>query len=78
VDPSNGIDRFPENRRIREVRWRFDDGTTVEQRFSDNPSMQRTTVDATTSSVTIELSSRPGDPDHDYLPISEVSIVGTT
>jgi hypothetical protein len=78
VDPSNGVDRFPENRRIREVRWRFDDGTTVEQRFSDSPSMQRTAVDATTSSVTIELlSSRPGDPDHNYLPISEVSIVGT-
>jgi hypothetical protein len=79
VDPSNGIDRFPENRRVREVRWRFDDGTTVEQRFSDSPSMQWTAVDATTSSVTIELlSSRPGDPEHDYLPISEVSIVGTT
>jgi hypothetical protein len=79
VDPSNGIDRFPENRRVREVRWRFDDGTTVEQRFSDSPRMQWTAVDVTTSSVTIELlSSRPGDPDHDYLPISEVSIVGTT
>jgi hypothetical protein len=79
VDPSNRVDRFPENRRIRSVRWRFDDGTTVEQRFSDRPSMQRTAVDVTTSSVTIEfLSSRPGDSDHDYLPISEVSIVGTT
>ena len=60
-------------------RKRADMGTTVEQRFSDSPSMQWTAVDATTSSVTIELlSSRPGDPDHDYLPISEVSIVGTT
>jgi hypothetical protein len=79
VDPSNGVDRFPENRRVREVRWRFEDGTTIEQRFSDRPRMQWTAVDATTSSVTIELlSSRPGDPDHDYLPISEVSIVGTT
>jgi hypothetical protein len=29
--------------------------------------------------VTIEiLSSRPGTPDHDYLPISEVSLAGTS
>jgi hypothetical protein len=79
VDSSNGIDRFSQNRRVREVRWRFDDGTTVEQRFSDSPTLQRAAVDATTSSVTIEiLSSRPGDPDHNYLPISEVSLVGTS
>jgi hypothetical protein len=79
VDPSNGVDRFPENRRVREVRWRFDDGTTVDQRFADTPVMQETEVDTTTSSVTVEvLSSRPGTPGHDYLPISEVSLVGTT
>jgi hypothetical protein len=79
VDPSNGVDRFPENRRVREVRWRFDDGTTVDQRFADAPDLQETDVDTTTRSVTIEvLSSRPGTPDHDYLPISEVSLVGTT
>jgi hypothetical protein len=79
VDPSSGVNRFPENRRIRTVRWHFDDGTTVDQRFSDSPSMQRTAVDASTGSVTIEiLSSRPGDPDHDYVPISEVSLVGTS
>jgi hypothetical protein len=79
VDPSNGVDRFPENRRVREVRWRFDGGTTVDQRFGDTPTMQDTAVDTTTSSVTIEiLSTRPGTPDHDYVPISEVSLVGTT
>jgi hypothetical protein len=79
VDPSNRVDRFPENRRVREVRWRFDDGTTVDQRFADTPEMQETEVDTTTRSVTIEvLASRPGTPDHDDLPISEVSLVGTT
>jgi hypothetical protein len=79
VDPSNGVDRFPENRRVREVRWRFDDGTTFDQRFGDSPTMQDTAVDTTTSSVTIEiLSTRPGTPDHDYVPISEVSLVGNT
>jgi hypothetical protein len=79
VDPTSGDNRFPENRRVREVRWHFDDGTTVDQRFDDNPAMQETAVDTTTSSVTIELlSTRPGTPDHDYVPISEVSLVGTS
>jgi hypothetical protein len=79
VDPSNGADRFPENRRVREVRWRFDDGTIVDQRFADSRDLQETEVDTTTRSVTIEiLSTRPGTPDHDYLPISEVSLVGTS
>ena len=79
VDPSNGVDRFPENRRVREVRWRFDGGITVDQRFGDSPTMQDIAVDTTTSSVTIKiLSTRPGAPDHDYVPISEVSLVGTT
>jgi hypothetical protein len=79
VDPTSGVNRFPENRRVREVRWHFDDGTTVDQRFDDNPTMQAATVDTTTSSVTIELlSTRPGTPDHDYVPISEVSLVGTS
>lgn len=77
VDPKSGVDRFPQNRRISEVRWHFDDGTTVDQRFADKPSMQRTAVDVTTSSVTIEIvTTRPGDPHHDYVPISEVSLVG--
>jgi hypothetical protein len=77
VDPSSGADRFPENRRVREVRWRFDDGTTVDQRFADSRDLQETEVDTTTRSVTIEiLSTRPGTPDHDYLAISEVSLVG--
>jgi hypothetical protein len=40
--------------------------------------MQETAVEVTTRSVTIELlGTRPGTPDHDYVPISEVSLVGT-
>ena len=37
---ATGKDRFGENRRIREVRWHFDDGTAVAQRFQDQPTMQ--------------------------------------
>jgi hypothetical protein len=78
VDPSSGADRFRQERRIKEARWRFDDGEVVTQRLADRPDMQRTGVDVTTTTVTIEVTTtRPGDPDHDYTPISEVSLVGT-
>jgi Zn-dependent protease with chaperone function len=78
TDPATGRHRFGENRRIREVRWHFDDGTVVAQRFQDRPSMQHLAVDVTASSVTIEIvGTVPGDPDHDYTAISDVSIIGT-
>jgi hypothetical protein len=77
ADPANGVNRFPENRRVEAVRWHFDDGTIVDQRFDDDPSMQQEPVDVTTGSVTLEiLSTRSGDPDHNYTPISEVSLIG--
>jgi hypothetical protein len=79
IDPANGVDRFPQERRIAEVRWQFDDGTFVDQHFADSPTMQRTAVDVTTGSVTIRiLATRPGDPDYYYTPISEVSLLGTS
>jgi hypothetical protein len=50
----------------------------VTQRLADRPDMQRTAVDVTTTTVTIEVTTtRPGNPDYDYTPISEVSLVGT-
>jgi hypothetical protein len=77
LDPANGVDRFHQERRITEVRWRFDDGSTVEQRFDDQPALQHTAVDVTTTSVTVEIvATRPGNPDYDYTPVSEVSLVG--
>jgi Zn-dependent protease with chaperone function len=78
LDPTTGKDRFPENRRIREALWRFSDGTVLQQRFQDQPTMQRGTVDVIASWITIEIvSTVPGDPDHDYTAISEISLVGT-
>ena len=39
-----GVDWYPNNRRILSVTWGFDDGTTVEQTFSERPVMQRLKV----------------------------------
>jgi hypothetical protein len=39
--------------------------------------MQRTRVDVTTTTVTVEfITTRPGDSDYDYTPVSEVSLIG--
>jgi hypothetical protein len=79
TDPASGKDRFRENRRIRAVRWHFSDGTVIGQRFQDRPTMQRTTVKVTASWVLVEIvTTLPGDPDHDYTAISEISLAGTT
>jgi hypothetical protein len=76
-DPASRTDRFPLNRRIEEVRWRFDDGTVVTQQFQDTPRLQTMTVDATAASVSIEIvATIPGHPDYDYTAISDVTIIG--
>ena len=79
ADPASGRDRFRENRRVREVRWHFSDGTVAGQRFQDQPTMQRAAVDVVASWVVIEIvATVPGDADHDYTPISDVSIVAAS
>jgi len=55
IDPLTGVDRWPQNHRVRRVQWTFSDGTTVEQELADSPEMQSIEVDVTTTSVTIEI-----------------------
>ena len=80
VDPVTGDDRFTQERRITEVRWTFDDETSVTQEFADEPEMQRTTVDVDTTTVVIEIvaAGPPDDPDFDYTAISDVSLLGVS
>ncbi|MGH8839160.1 MAG: discoidin domain-containing protein [Jiangellaceae bacterium] len=40
TDAADGTDRYAENRRITAVRWRFDDGTTVEQELDPDPTLR--------------------------------------
>jgi uncharacterized RDD family membrane protein YckC len=79
VDPIDGVNRFRQNRRVKEVRWQFSNGSVVNQHFIDKPTLQRRRVDTITDVVTIEiLASRPGDPHYNNTPISEVSLVGVS
>ena len=60
---------------------RIDDGTTVEQTFSEQPAMQRLTVppvETSTISITITSVTPPGSGNlgRDYTAISEVAVIG--
>ncbi len=78
TDPATGTNRFYQENRILEVRWRFDGGRSVSQRFRDVPVMQRTATNVVARSVTIQIvATRRGDPHYNYTPISDVQLLGT-
>jgi len=49
------VDWYHGNRRIEQVEWVFDDGTTVPQTLGDTEAVQSVDVDVTTTTVTIRL-----------------------
>ena len=59
TDPADGTDRYAENRRLTMVRWRFDDGTTIEQELDPDPAnrdLQTTRMPPTaTSRLVMEI-----------------------
>ena len=81
VDPSNGIDRFRQERRIVRVTWVFPSGFTHVQAFDPtDASMQSARFEApqAADSVTLHIdeTSAPGDPNFDYTAISELLVLG--
>lgn len=84
IDPTDGTDRFAQNRRIAAVRYTFDDNTTVEQSLrtgTGDRSLQTVAVPGVTSSgVTITIvRSVPGNavggaPASDRVAISELRV----
>jgi LysM repeat protein len=79
VDPLTGVDRFPQNHRVRQVRWTFDNATTVTQDLADARTMQTQAVDITATSVTMEiLATYPpgGEAPRDMVPVAEVQFIG--
>lgn len=74
----NRTDRFPQNFRVSQVRWVFDDGTSEVQSLDvSNRSMQLTSVDATTQQIRMEiLATVPGTESDVDTPISDIQIVG--
>lgn len=78
VDPLTGVDRFPQNHRVRRVTWTFSDGSTVTQDLDDSRQLQTIPVDATTTSVTLTIvSTYPpgGEAPRQMVPIAEVQLI---
>jgi hypothetical protein len=76
-----GVDWYPNNRRIVAVTWGFDDGSSIEQTFAEQPDMQQLKVPPVeTATVTITITAvtppGPGSLGRDYTAISEVSVRG--
>jgi hypothetical protein len=78
VDPTDGSDRFWQNRRVLAVRYHFDDGTNVDASFTQSPILQPTAVQVTTRSVTVEITKTTPSQDRDYTAISELAFEGAT
>ena len=68
---------FPFNRRIIEVRYDYDDGSSTVQRFTDNPAMQTLSADVVTTQVAVTIleTVRPPGADNDTI-ISDVLFKG--
>lgn len=77
TDQCTGIDRFVQMRRVKKVRWSFDDGTTVEQTFTDERSSQSIPVQAVSTHIKIEIVATSTARELDYTAISDVRIAGT-
>jgi hypothetical protein len=74
------VDWYPRNRRILEVEWVFDDGTTLAQELDDDPDLQTIAVDdvqTTTIQLRIIEVSRPGPQGRNSTAVSDILIHGS-
>jgi hypothetical protein len=77
TDPTDGSNRFYENRRVTSVVWRFDDGTEVPQSLTQDAEVQGQDVPATTTRyVEVEITGVTAPGIRDFTPISEIDVVG--
>jgi hypothetical protein len=75
-------DWYPRNRRISEVSWTFDDGTSLTQDLAETTAMQVLELpDVTTSTVQLTIlgvtEPAPGAEGRDFTAISDVALVGS-
>jgi hypothetical protein len=77
TDQCTGIDRYVQMRRIKKVRWSFDDNTSVEQTFTDERSSQAMAVTAVSTHIFLEILETTTQRELDYTAISDIRIAGT-
>jgi hypothetical protein len=78
TDPTNGNDRYAQNRRVATARWTFDGGAYVEQELSTDPGTRAPQAmripPVLTSTVTVEVVDTTDAYERDATPVSEVSL----
>lgn len=77
----SGVDWYPNNRRIMSAQWGFDDGSTLDQIFTEGKRLQRAKVPGVvTSTLTLTITSvtppGTGELGRDYTAISELAVIG--
>lgn len=80
IDPADGTDRYPENRRVTRVQWSFDDGSSVVQDVDGSPALHEFQTMSiplrTTSTVTMTILSTTAPGSRDFSAISEAGVYG--
>lgn len=76
TDRVDETDRWRQNRRPSRVRWRFDDGTSVEQVFRGDRAAQVQPVDVTTRTVEVEILESSAPAERNFTAISEMVFTG--
>jgi hypothetical protein len=76
VDPCDDTDRFVQNRRVLQVTWIFDDGTTVTQDLREAPEMQPVGVTATSTTIRLRIDAVTQPGGKDYTAMSEIGVRG--
>ena len=75
-DPTTGVDRFTQNRRVATVTWSADDGVSASQAFTSSPTMQTLPMSAVTRYLRLTIGSVTADGGRDFTAISEIALVG--
>jgi len=80
TDPTTGVDRFGQNRRIVTVSWTTDVGATATQVLADSPTMQTVSTASSLSVATrylrLTIGGVTADGGRDYTAISEIEVTG--
>lgn len=75
VDPTNGADRFLQNRRVSAAQFQFSDGQVLDVDFSDQPLLQQVGVGVETTELIMWITGSTAAP-RNFAAVSELQVYG--
>ncbi|HWS31155.1 MAG TPA: hypothetical protein VN408_00275 [Actinoplanes sp.] len=76
LDPTSGVNRFTENRRVEQARFDFGGGIVNDYSFSDSTESQTYTIEMITDSVTVTILDSTDKTKRNYTALSEIAFYG--